>query len=342
MKIGLIGAGLIGQERIKALIKIKNKINSLNFIGFFDESKEVSSKISEDHSINKFNSIDELLSNNLDWVFIAVPHYKVKKIAIKSIESGANIFVEKPLGMSLAETNYIISKSKEFNCVVNVGMNYRFFKGIAHLINDIKQEKFGKIISIKFVLGHGNSPGMENNWKLQRDKCGGGCLIDPGIHIFDLINCISFGEIKINSVSEWKGFWNTGIEEEAHILAKDENGIIFVIDLSLNRWRSEFSINVNGTKGYARLSGRGRSYGFQKYTVGQRWGWLKKVSQEESEKIIIENYDCKDSFFWETVSVLNYNNLIPLPYSTKYIQPANEKDALKSMIILDDCKKFIS
>ena len=59
MKIGLVGAGLIGQERIKALIKIKNKINSLNFIGFFDESKEVSSKISEDHSITKFNSGDK-------------------------------------------------------------------------------------------------------------------------------------------------------------------------------------------------------------------------------------------------------------------------------------------
>jgi predicted dehydrogenase len=342
MKIGLIGAGLIGQERIRALKKIQKNINHLNFVGFFDESKEVSLKISIEHSLTSYNSINELLAQDLDWVFIAVPHNQVKQIAINSIESGANIFVEKPLGISLAETNFIISKSKEFNRLVNVGMNYRFFKGVACLIDDVKKEKFGKLISVKFVLGHGNSPGMENSWKLQKDKCGGGCLIDPGIHVFDLINCISFGKIKINSVSDWKGFWNTGVEEEAHVLAKDENGSIFVIDLSLSRWRSEFSISINGTKGYGRLFGRGRSYGDQRYITGQRWGWLNKPSQEKSEKIVIKDYDCKDSFFWEIVSVLKYNNLISQPFSTNYIQPANEEDALKSMKILHDCQELLS
>ena len=341
MKIGLIGAGLIGQERIKAIKKIQETALDLNFVGFFDESKEVRHKISTGYSLTVFNSINDLLKQSLDWVFIAVPHNKAKQIAIRSIESGANIFVEKPLGITITETNLIISKSKEFNCNVNVGMNYRFFKGIACLIEDIKKKKFGKLISVKFVLGHGNSPGMENNWKLQKDKCGGGCLIDPGIHIFDLINCISFGKITIDTVCNWKGFWNTGIEEEAHILAKDENDTIFVIDLSLNRWRSEFSININGTEGYGRLFGRGRSYGDQTYITGKRWGWTNETSQEKSEKIIIKNYDCKDSFFWETVSVLNFNNLISQSFSKNYLQPANEKDALKSMKILQDCQKFI-
>jgi len=341
MKIGLIGTGLIGQERIRALKKIQENIQALKIVGFFDVSNEISKKISSDYKLISYNSIDELLAEGLDWVFIALPHNLVKNIAIKSIESGANIFVEKPLGMTLAETNFIISKSREFNRHINVGMNYRFFKGVACLIDDVKKKKFGKLISVKFVLGHGNSPGMENNWKLQKDKCGGGCLIDPGIHVFDLMNCISFGKIKINLVNCWKGFWNTGIEEEAHVMARDENGTIFMIDLSLNRWRSEFSISINGTEGYGRLFGRGRSYGYQNYTVGIKWGWSNNLTQEQSEKIIIKDYDCRDSFFLETAKLLEYNNLMPKPSQINYPPLANEKEIIRSMEILNDCQKFI-
>ena len=149
-------------------------------------------------------------------------------------------------------------------------MNYRIFEGIACLIDDVKKKKFGKLIYVKFVLKHENSPGMENNWKLQKDKCGGACLIDPGIQVFDLKNFISFGKIKMNLVNYWKGFWNTGIEVEAHVMARDENGTIFMIDLSLHIRKSEFSISINGTEGYGRLFGRERSYKYQNYTVGNK------------------------------------------------------------------------
>ena len=340
MKIGIIGAGLIGEERILALKEIQKKVSDLNIIGFYDKSKKVSTKISKKYSLKAYRSIEKLLQQNLDWVFISVPHFEVKSIALKSLDASVNILVEKPLGISIKETKLIVSKAKKFGLKVNVGMNYRFFKGIASLIKDLKNKKFGKIISIKFVLGHGNSPGMKNSWKLSKKKCGGGCLIDPGIHILDLINYISVGNIKIHSLNQWRGFWNTGIEEEVHFTATDKNGTIFTSDISINRWRSEFSISINGTKGYGRILGRGKSYGLQKYVTGKKWGWLSKISQEESEKIIIDNYDCKDSFFLETASILNFKSIMKLHKLTNYPKPANKNDAIKSMKLLSDCQKF--
>jgi predicted dehydrogenase len=343
MRVGIVGVGLIGVERIKSLQKI-NKKASIDVVGFFDSSETVSHKVSAQMSLKSFSSLGSLLKEQLDWVFISVPHDITVSAAIAAIESGANILVEKPLGRSIKEAEFIIAKANKFKKIVNVGMNYRYFLGVASLIADVNNNKFGEIISIKLTLAHGNSPGMEKSWKLSKDRCGGGCLIDPGIHVFDLINCLLPGEKEVLAVADWKGFWNTGIEEEVHLILKSSTGAIINSDISLNRWRSEFSIQVNGKVGYGRVSGRGKSYGNQEYVVGERWAWLKEGgggSQAETEKAIVSNYNADDSFFWETVATLGLMSFFKHDSCLHYIKPATVHDALLSMRIMSACQNFI-
>jgi predicted dehydrogenase len=341
MRVGIVGAGLIGQERIKALLKIKESVGSIDIVGFFDPSQTIVDKLSGQLSLKSFLSLESLLSENLDWVFIAVPHDMTVTVAISAINSGANILVEKPLGRSLEEAEKVIAKAKQCGKKINVGMNYRFFRGVAALIDDVKRKKFGDIISAKFVLAHGNSPGMEKSWKLSKERCGGGCLIDPGIHIFDLIDCVVQGEKQVHSVSDWKGFWNTGIEEEVHMILRSQHGTVITGDISLNRWRSEFSICINGTEGYGRVKGRGRSYGNQEYVTGTRWAWQDGCSQAESERVIVNNYDASDSFYWETVAVLDFMSQFDEEAQLIYPEPATFMDALKSMQVMNRCQNLI-
>jgi hypothetical protein len=116
---------------------------------------------------------------------------------------------------------------------------------------------------------------------------------------------LSINDIDINYTKSWKGFWNTGIIEEAHWLASDEDGVIFNAQVSLNRWRSSFRLEINGTDAYGVVENRGRSYGPQSYRFGKRWGWQSGTSQAESEEIVVSNNDCTDSFVKEIFSVLN-------------------------------------
>ncbi len=340
MKIGIVGAGLIGQERIKALQRIREKV-AIDIVGYFDPSQAIVDKLSEQMSLKSFSSLESLLSEKLDWIFIAVPHDIAVTVSIAAIDAGANVLVEKPLGRTLGEAAKIIAKAEMCGKKINVGMNYRFFRGVAALIHDVKNKKFGDIISIKLVLAHGNSPGMEKSWKLSKERCGGGCLIDPGIHIFDLIDCIAPGEKQFLSVVDWKGFWGTGIEEEVHMIMKSQNGAIINGDISLNRWRSEFSVCVNGTEGYGRVTGRGRSYGAQEYVTGTRWAWQDGSSQVDSEKAIVSNYDASDSFFWETVAVLELMSKFGNELKIDYPAPATFQDALMSMRAMSACQSLI-
>jgi len=336
MKIGIIGGGLIGQERLQAIEYItKNIDNNIKLLCVFDSNKDVLEKIKQKYNIPTVSFIDEMWLLKPDWVFICTPHDMIKPLIKLAFQNGTNILVEKPLGKSLEECNEIIS-CKPDNLKLHVGFNYRFFAGVEALLKDCSENKFGKLISVNMTLAHGNAPGMEKSWKLDPIKCGGGCLIDPGVHLLDLILNMSSGNVSVENVKSWSGFWNTGIEEETHLLLSDSNGTIFNTQISLNRWRSTFKLEINGTEGYGIVEGRGRSYGNQSYRTGVRWGWQSGKSQIDSENIVVENYNCVDSFIKETISVLNLSDCNSTSKACDY------NEAKNVMSLLNECQQKIN
>jgi len=286
-------------------------------------------------------SLDEAISSRPDWIVVCTPHDVAPAVAIRALESGANVLIEKPLGRTLAECDSIVAKISP-KTKLNVGFNYRFYPGIEAAILDAKAGRFGRLISVNVVLGHGNSPGMVRSWKLDPVRCGGGCLIDPGVHALDLVLLLATGELSVNAACSWAGFWKTGIEEEAHLLLTDSQQVIFNIQLSLNRWRSVFRLEINGTDGYGWVEGRGRSYGPQSYRVGRRWGWQSHGSQAESELVVVNRDPGNDSFFRETAMVLGLPQGPSAAENGQCLAPCYCAEARRSMQLLDQLKKALS
>lgn len=334
MKILIIGAGLIGQERLLALQKIALDYSLTFDINVVDTNEDLLAEVKEKFNVQVNNNINDELVKNPDWVFISTPHSVAPDIIIDSFDYTKNVLVEKPLGRNLDECHRILEEKPD-NVNLYVGLNYRFYSGINLLLNHVQKNLFGELISVNMILGHGNSPGMENSWKLDPVMCGGGCLIDPGVHLLDIALTISNSELKVKGANFWKGFWKTGIEEEAHIILGDNNNVTFNIQTSLNRWRSNFRLEVNGTEGYGIVSGRGRSYGDQVYKTGKRWGWQSGNSQAESEINHLENYTGIDSFYEEIISLFS---LTSKKISDSKISNADHLSGKKVMILLEKCR----
>lgn len=334
MKILIVGGGLIGQERLIALKKIALDYSKKFDITLVDINESITNDIKKIYEIKVNNNLHDELVKNPDWVFISTPHSVSPDIAVESFNYCKNIVVDKPLGRNLEECKKIL-EAKPDDVNLHVGLNYRFFLGINLILNHIKNNLFGDLISVNMVLGHGNSPGMENSWKLDPVMCGGGCLIDPGVHLLDIALLISKSNLMPTGGISYKGFWNTGIEEEAHVVLVNEENTIFNIQTSLNRWRSDFRLEVNGTKGYGVVTGRGRSYGNQSYRTGKRWGWKSGKSQSESETYHLKNYDADDSFYECMVALLE---LPSWKIHNSEIYPCDDLAGLKIMQLLKQCR----
>lgn len=332
IKTAVVGVGLIGRERLRAIKVLQERGKDVELLGILDPFSKDIEKISSEFNTGIYKSVDELLASNPEWVLISTPHDVAMELIEKCLKAGCKVLAEKPLGRSASEAEKIVKSLKFKNCLY-VGFNYRFYAGINAALNDIKRGKFGKLISLNFLLGHGGSPGMEKSWKLDPVRAGGGCLIDPGIHLLDLCLIASNNDLKIIGGGLWKGFWNTGIEEECHLLFKSKDFLIN-LQVSIVKWRSTFRMEVNGVNGYGVVNGRDRSYGSQTYVRGKRWGWQSSKDQKSSEEIVLETSG--NNVFADEIERLWFGNVNQWP------KPCTAEEALKNMELLDNCLEFIN
>jgi len=329
ISIGLIGFGLIGQDRLKSIQSLQKEGKSLSITGVFDP---YTSPDKRPEGITFFTSLTDFYRTKPDWVFIAVPHDEAATLTKEALEKGCQVLVEKPLGRNLAEAQEIATSATQAGQLW-VGFNYRFFEGIAQIINDAKAGKFGRLVSVNILMGHGCNPDITKSWKLDPIKAGGGCLIDPGIHLLDLCRILSNNQLTVRSGQSWDGFWKTGIEEETHLLLEGADGLIVNFQVSVVHWRSTFRLEINGTDGYGVVSGRNRSYGPQRYITGPRWGWQNAPSQKESEKLILES--AGEDVFTREIEALLY------PDTKSLLQPCSAKEALLNMELLATARKVL-
>jgi predicted dehydrogenase len=276
MEFLVCGAGLIGKKRINALIDLG--ISAKNIL-VYDTNQKALELVTIDN-IHKTNRLTDVNALN---VIISTPHDSVLDIVYNVNSAKPRILIEKPLGRNISEALKIKEACEGLE--LSVGFNYRFMSGIIKLKTILESSDLGSINSIRMDLGHGGSPGDDKTWKLNKIISGGGSILDPGIHLIDLLLHLfnkNANQVGIDGVNYWKGFWNTGIEESAMILGRISE-IPFQFTTSIVAWRTRFRIEIIGSDGYAIVSGRGRSDGPQVFTSGSRWGWGGNKSQLESE-----------------------------------------------------------
>jgi predicted dehydrogenase len=297
---------MIGKERARAIVRLQQKGHDVELGLVHDpflkdkppEFDELRFKLEPD--------LRTFLEDPADLLIIASPHDTTAEYACEALKRGKHILIEKPMGRNLQEAKKIIDAMPDPR-LLNVGFNYRFMAGIRALLKDVQEKRFGELVAVTTEQGHGGRPGDERTWKLDPVRCGGGAMLDPGVHLIDLICLMSDARpIRVRGTASWNGFWNTGIDEDTHALLTADK-VTFGMHISVVLWRSSFYIYALGADGYGIVRGRGRSYGPQTYVRGKRWGWRNGPSQADSEELVLTT-DCEESFEDELAAVLALSN----------------------------------
>ena len=331
IRVGIVGAGLIGRERLEAVNKLAAKGHPIYIAGVFDANPELTQKTAEEYRTQAHNSLESLLADHHDLVIVALPHDIAVPVTLKVLEGQGDVLIEKPMGRDIKEAECLAKAGSR----LKVGFNYRFYPGIRRALQEAKSGRFGDLIAIEFLLGHGCFPGQEKTWKLDDQRAGGGCLIDPGIHLLDLCLLLAPEGLEVAGGSGWSGFWKTGIEEDVNLVLRAKNFSIS-LHVSIVHWRSEFCMAVHGTDAYGVVAGRNRSYGPQRYLVGPRWGWQSAPNQAASEKVELES-NGMDVFADEMESML-----FPSDDASAWPKSATSGEAMRVMELLDRIREKLN
>lgn len=271
-KIGIIGAGSISEMHFASY----QKNDEVEIHAVCDLNEQRARDKAETYGAEKyFTNYQELLADPaIEAVSICTWNNSHAEIAIAALEADKHVLVEKPLCKTLDEAYAIEKAVKASNGkTLQVGFVRRFGTNTEVLKKFIDAGDLGEIYYAKAsclrVLGN---PG---GWFADKERSGGGPLIDLGVHVIDLCWYL-MGKPKVVSISgntynklgnrsniENKSFYQAAdydpdkntVEDLANALIRFENGASLMVDVSFTLHAKKESINVNvfGDKGGAEI-----------------------------------------------------------------------------------------
>ncbi|MFQ5648572.1 MAG: Gfo/Idh/MocA family protein [bacterium] len=139
-KIAVVGCGYWGQN----LVRNFNELNALEMV--CDVTPEVRSTVDQTApNCTLSNCFSDVLASGVPGVVIATPaetHFKLVKSAL---ESGKDVFVEKPLAMNYEQGAHLVELADFANRILMVGHVLEYHPGITKLVELINDGELGKV-----------------------------------------------------------------------------------------------------------------------------------------------------------------------------------------------------
>ena len=147
LRIGIVGAGLIGGKRAEAI----KKTGKGELVAIADPDLARAKAFGEKYGVAAFHDWKEMVHrDDVDAVIVAVPNAFVAPIVTGALKNGKHVFTEKPFGISSKESRAMIAAGKAAHKVIKVGFNHRFhsFIQFSHLLFDALNKADNKISEI--------------------------------------------------------------------------------------------------------------------------------------------------------------------------------------------------
>jgi predicted dehydrogenase len=124
LKLGVVGAGLIGTTHIK----IAREIPEFDLVGIADPDP-AARVIAEQYGPALYKSHKDLLADaKPDAVIIATPTQLHAPVGIDCVRAGAHILVEKPIADTVEAANRLNAEAQRTGRIILVGHHRRYFR----------------------------------------------------------------------------------------------------------------------------------------------------------------------------------------------------------------------
>ncbi len=309
IKLGVLGAGKMGQFHCDFIVSTEG----LELVAASSRSQELIDQVKKKYNIKVYQTHDKLLEDSeVKWVVISTTSSQHTEWAIKALNAGKNLIIEKPITETLQEAERIFNLADKNNLKVTVHQNRRWDKDFL-LVKDIIEEKtIGDVYRIEsrktgFSTGWGGwgAQGMKNPWRLKKEY-GGGFLNDWGPHLIDQILQIKGRNVKSVFGKTEGRIWTDEVDDHfwAEIIFDDNTSARVEASnnfrIHMPRW---FLI---GTEGTLEISG-GQADEWNTARIVREWR-----GNREEITIDITHGELSNEFYPRFVAAIRENKPLPI------------------------------
>lgn len=292
MKIAILGSGFIARFYADSLVAQRRK-DVITMV--YSRTEANAKKFAADYKVPHFTtSIKECVEHkDVDVVIIALSNDMHLESVLACAAAGKHVLCTKPLGRNAQEALQMLKAVDDAKIVGGYLEDLCFTPKFLKSLASIKSGSIGEVIWAKSRETH---PGPHSDWFWDKEKSGGGAMVDLGCHCVEISRNYIGKNNKPVEVMCWADTRMHPIDAEDNAigLVKYENGAIGQFEVSWSfRGGLDLRDEVMGTEGTIWLNNFLRT-GFEMFTSGKggdyiaekaesNTGWLFPVGDELNE-----------------------------------------------------------
>ena len=250
VRAAIIGMGTWGQNLV---VSAQGRSDVVQFVAGATRTPGRAEDFARRHGIPLLPSYEAVLADpSVDAVVLATPHSMHAEQIIAAARAGKHVFVEKPLGLTLAQSAAAVSACAEHKVTLAVGYNWRFQPALQEIARMLADGRLGKLLHIE-----GNFCGpsayrfSRDHWRQDRDEAPAGGMTGRGVHVVDAMLYLA-GLIDTVYAQSFRLAHDFGVDDTTSMLFRFNNGAtgyLGTVIASAETWRMQ----VFGSKGWVEV-----------------------------------------------------------------------------------------
>jgi len=243
MNVALVGCGRVSKKHVAAI----EAHRGLEFFACFDIIKERMHK-----NTGHYLSFEDMINDeHVDIISICTPSDLHASMAMRAMQAGKHVLLEKPIAISLTYARHVMEASEKFDRKIAVVAQNRFNEPMADLKSKVTSCDFGEIKLASAVCRWYRPPEYFEDWHGEMSRSGG-VLINQALHHIDALLWLA-GDIKrvrcrVDDVK---------FPKSAVAVMTFENGAIGTLEATVEAYprNVESSVNLVMEKGTFKVGG---------------------------------------------------------------------------------------
>lgn len=258
INFAVIGLGHIGKRHMEMI----KRNPETQVVAICDIKPKEELELTDSDNIPFFDSIDALLKSgiDIDVVNICTPNGFHAQYAIKALETGHHVVLEKPIALRKHDAEQVVYKSLEMSKHVFCVMQNRYSPPSVWLKEVVSQRLLGKIymVQLNCYWNRDDRYYKPGNWH-GTQELDGGTLFTQFSHFIDIMYWL-FGDIT-NIKGKFADFSHkdlTDFEDSGFVSFDFVQGGMGSLNYSTSIWNKnlESSITIIGEKGTIKVAGQ--------------------------------------------------------------------------------------
>jgi predicted dehydrogenase len=187
--------------------------------------------------------------HKFDAAVVALPHNLHESVCSQLLRHGKDVLVEKPMALTAAECQHMITSGEEGHARLAVGHMRRFLYAAEWTKAVLAAGLLGPLVSFDIREGTVHDWQSASNFHFQRQRAGGGVLMGLGVHTLDLLIWWMGEPASFDYYDDCYG----GLEADCELHLGMACGAMGTVELSRTRNLRNTAI-IRGTKGQLEVS----------------------------------------------------------------------------------------